>query len=778
MRRKVHGPTAGTLLPSGRLGPGMDSTEMQRDRFKPALFAGLILAALAAGCAAGSGGHGTLPGTPATAVDARHRQRVGATLRIHIPADVHRRRKHRGASYVSPNMQSLTVGVTLVTASPWPSMPPQTLAVNTPAPCIIAGGSGGYTCTFAVKAYVGKNIFTFNEYASKSPSPQDTPLGTLTTGETTVASGASLNFVLEGVVNRVLLAVPDPESSTNPNSEPIPIGAPTTFPLAVNPEDASGASIATDTFSSPITIQVSSLAAGVSLALNKQCAGDTTSAAKVTLNCAADLNQVSVAYDGTAASSGTAYVDTASIVASPQASPSPQPAIVALASNIVATELLPPPTGFTTPYVDFSNISIDPSTGKLVFAVTYNSTNPTMVEFDPANPSAATSAALGFTVTGLTVDTTGNIWTNDGSNSQLHCFAGIAASPVSVNISDSAGTITPPQIIEDGSGNIWYTGQDESEYPAAGFFPASCSNATQVAQFQYGNYLENPYSLALAAPSGGNPGVVITAGGPPAVPNLYTLYTNSAPSPPPTLSWPMNDYPAGIVNDPSYNLYAGTGTSTDGIINQIASGSNTLGVLETLQPDTDPYGIAQFSGTHSTPQSLLVEDDEYTGAILTSPATTTAEPLELVPPNGWTCGPVAYDKKGGAWEVCAQVDGSLWAYRLAVTSTWSALPNAFVASFSAYNSVLTVAETSGNDSSPFTVTSNTNPSVLATGTPWPATPAFPHAIPIAVETPGSTTLTIVDKHGRTQQLAITVSPSGVQPSIRRHHRHPKGFTHI
>ena len=167
----------------------------------PTLFLALAIAAIAAGCSGGGGSVPTSPGAP-TGTAAHRRAPVGAVLRIHIP----RKHKHRGrgAAYVSPNMLALTVAVQQVTASPWPALPLQTLVVNTPQPCVPAGG--GLNCTFTVKAYVGKNVFTFNEYATKNPKPQDTPLGTLTTGAEKVTSGGSgLNFTLDGVVNQIEL---------------------------------------------------------------------------------------------------------------------------------------------------------------------------------------------------------------------------------------------------------------------------------------------------------------------------------------------------------------------------------------------------------------------------------------------------------------------------------------------------------------------------------------------------------------------------------------------
>jgi hypothetical protein len=732
----------------------------------PTLFATLIFAAAAAGCSGGA--KGTLPPAPgnpaATNENAARKHRTGATLRIQIPP-APRRHRH-GANYVSPSTQSMTVLVQEVTASPWPSIPLQTLVVATPKPCVEATG-GVRTCTFAVKAFVGKNVFTFNQYASKNPSPQDTPLATLTSGVTKVTNGTpQLDFTMQGVVASVLVDVPDPESTHDPaaaNTEAIPIGSPTSFPLMLAAHDSAGNIIAADTFSSPITVTVSPANSGVKLALVKQCTGDTATPTSVTMQCADDLTQLSIAYDGTVTQTGSnSYVDTATVVASPQlASPSPHPAIVALSSNVIAYELVPAP--FPSPQPSVSNVSLDPVSGKLVFAYTFSGVNPTFVEFDPANPAAAPAThSIGFGVGFLIFDATGHLWTNDQTSPALHCFTSISATGATVDVSDVNGAVNNAIIAPDASGNIWYSGLDVSLYPSAGFFPGSCTAGSQSAQFLINAADEAPYGLALAQPSGGNAAIgMVTSGN-----NFFTMNTATAASPTPAAVWPVGEYPQGLVNDKAYNIYgASSGTP---VVNKIAAGTANIQTLVNLPPGSYPYGIDQFSGTQSTAQALALFDDAYDAGVFINPAATSTEPLEM-PMQGYTCDAIGFDKNGSAWMICQNDDGSIWAKRMVVTSTWNPLFGSYVVC-SPFTAILDVPESSSVSQAPFTITANTNPAVIATATPFPGN--YPHEIPVVINSAGTTTLTIADKNGRTAQITTTVANYSCSRPRPHHRRHP------
>jgi hypothetical protein len=747
-----------------------------------ALFAALAVAAIGAGCSGSPAGPTSLPSTMnGASVESAASKRVGATLSIKVP----RRPKHhgRGAKYVSAFTESLTVEVQKVTASPWPSLTQQTLVVATPAPCTeIAGGA--LICTFNVKAYVGKNVFTFNEYAQKSPGPQDTPLATLASGVTHVgADTPSLSFTLEGIVNKVVLSVPDPESTLTPvtaNTQPIPIGSPASFPLEISAQDAAGGTIATNDFASPITVSVGTGSApGITLALAQKCDGDASTPSKVTLTCASDLNGVTVKYDGTVTASGAfSYKDRASISASPQPGTPAVPAAVALTTNSISYQLLPPPAS-SAPSIDISNLALDRVSGKLVAGVSYNNVNPVLVEFDPANAAGAVSVPLGFAVFNVFVDSSEKIWTDDGSSNTMHCFTNISAAPSSLSLNDTYGDeVYDPDITQDASGNIWYAGEaysDGGNQPATGFTTADCSSRSIVAEYLYGSDNGYPYSLALAKPNP-LPGVLVPASAYGGVASLYAMDTSvPGASPQPVAAWPSGQAPEAFANDPSYNVYAGTTTSSNySIVNKIAAGSTSIQTLLSLPPESRAYGMSQYSGTGATAQALLPQDDEYVGGALITPVAATTEPLELPVPFAWGACSTAFDKNGGVWAVCSRTDGSIWATHTIVTSHWSASPNGVVLESSALDFLIAVPELGAN-SAPFTVTANTNPSVIATGTPWPASPSFAHEIPMEIANTGTSTLTIQDKNGRKQNLTIQVvqgqGPIQIHRQPRRHWPH-------
>ncbi len=475
---------------------------------------------------------------------------------------------------------------------------------------------------------------------------------------------------------------------------------------------------------------------------------------------------MTIAYDGTVTQTGAnAYVDAATVAASPQlASPSPQPARVALASNALSYQLVAA-GGTPAPIVNTSNVALDPVSGKMVFAYTSGGTNPTFVEFNPASPAAPpATASVGFNIGFLIFDASGHLWTNNETSSTLQCFTSISAASATFAISDAFGTISNPVIATDNSGNVWYSGLDQSGYPSIGFFPRSCAaGSPQQAQFVINSADETPVGLALAQPPGGHAAVGMVTNG--YSYSYYTASTATAATPTPATSWPINEYPGGLVNDNSYNIFAASrGTAA---VNKIAAGTTTVQTLLSLAPGSAPNGLDQYSGTQPAAQALALSDINYDAGVFVSPVGASTEPL-VIPITG-NCGPVGFDKNGGAWTFCHRGDGSIWANRMVVTSTWNPLLTSFDGCGPA-SVVLGVPESSSSTShAPFSVVANSNPSVIAVATPFPGN--YPHEIPLTVNGTGTATLTIADKYGRTESVTVSdvsVSCSGRLPR-RAHH---------
>jgi hypothetical protein len=210
-----------------------------------------------------------------------------------------------------------------------------------------------------------------------------------------------------------------------------------------------------------------------------------------------------------------------------------------------------------------------------------------------------------------------------------------------------------------------------------------------------------------------------------------------------------------------------SGQTASGALEEVAAGSTTLASLLPYIPGAYVDSIAQYSGSHSTAQALLGYDGNNDNAVVVGPVASTTEPLEATLTNVSNCGPSGFDANGGAWVICSQSDGSVWAYHPVITSTWSVLPQTYYYSYQTGTAILPLPETGNNG--PFTVTNNPSPGVVATGTPFPGPSSFPHALPIQLNGGGTDTLTIADKNGRTANVTFTVIQE--TDSRRRHHRH-------
>jgi hypothetical protein len=730
----------------------------------------LFATALAVGCSGGGGGGGTslggvLPTIPP--VSSPDPGKVGASLTFHIPARTKSAlRRGRTSHYISPNTASLTVLVGRVTGSPWPSpLPLQLLVVATPSPCS-GTPETGLTCSFAVQAYVGQDTFVFNTYQVAHPGPHDIPLSTYASGITTVSGRPSpLVFTLEGVVQSITLAVPSPESSNAPLTADLPIGTPATFPLVVTPKDASGAAILIDTFASPISLSVAP-AAGIGLKLASPCPGNPgpTSGAKITLVCGNELAGVTVTYDGSLTpAAGGGYVDSATIVAAPQPGTAAQPpATVALESVLRAYPMA------TSQDVFSESLAFDSATGDMLVAADTIGSAGLLVAFNPETPATDTTLPLAYSPLTLLVARSNHIWIGEQYPSQgLNCYTGFGAPPAFVSTTGGGNPVFPTATVEDAAGNVWWTGSDGTGAIWTGFVADAANCHVTATSNAVTGIAAIPYYLSgiAAAP----PGVLIGANQPSSPSNvaLYQVSTATASSPNP-VNLGSTYYSGSFVNDAALNVYAFFGASESfpnatPVFVQIPAGSTTPKVIASMPPNDFVGNLAQFSGAGTTAAQLAGEDGEFAGMELYNLVTSAGLVIPFSLPQGY-CDGIAYDASGLAWEGCSSPLGTgFTVYNPVLTSTWAVAPVAFRTSTEPQTEVLAVLQ-KGADSSPFTVTANSNPAFVTVQPSWPG---FTHDIPIQLNLrTGSASLTVVDKNGRSQ--TVTISNAIPPPPDLRH----------
>ncbi|HET9095182.1 MAG TPA: hypothetical protein VFN37_00860 [Candidatus Baltobacteraceae bacterium] len=191
----------------------------------------MTIFALAA-CAGGGGG----PAVPSGG-SAQHPS--SAVFSISIPA----RSTARSPGYVSPNTQSLTIGVNGAAPSVTQNV------TSSSGGCTSSGTSaasgGGITCSVTVSAPVGSDTFTVTLYSGTNAGGAKLATGSVTA--TIGSAPTSVDITLDGVVDSVLIGLG--------NSMPT-AGSATTIAVTVMAKDASGATIISPGGYSPaITLQ-------------------------------------------------------------------------------------------------------------------------------------------------------------------------------------------------------------------------------------------------------------------------------------------------------------------------------------------------------------------------------------------------------------------------------------------------------------------------------------------------------------------------------------------
>lgn len=755
-----------------------------------------VLGVVAAGCG-GGGKSGIVPSlgpnggpgsnTPTTA------KTTHATISFYVPPA--NKQASRKPLYISPNTQAFGVLV-LPYVTPLPSPVPtagiQIFPVTTPSPCAAASG-GGLTCTFNVTAPVGTDVFIVAAFASTSPPPNAGPLSAYVSGPIAVSlspsPGASpLGFTLNGVVNSVavnVVATPTPPTVEPPNTDIFTVGVPTSAPIAITAYDSSGNAImsdATTPYYNPIVIQVSpapqTTPNGLTLSLvSSSACGSIASGGTAQINCAGDLDNVQVTYDGTPRPDASDHLlDAYSVYSTTAPNPTPSPANFVLASNI-ENATLAPSAGLMSSGLLLRN----PTSGQFVYMVD-TTIGWEFGTFDPAT-SVSTSPVQMTTASSImsaAVAPNGDVWVDD--NGPLDCYTPGNGSAVVSGlypvVQGSGDAIYPTAITIDSAGNLWYAGYDNVTTPQmyAGYFNVSQGCISTIPspiteQFTLGGDTADYNPTMTALPSGG----VAMATGTYYASGVYVMQTTSASSLiPPVLSPQPFSY--GITGDNAGNVYVGFQFSSGGglpDIEKLAAGSSTLSTLlaDPPAPSPPPFpqpepsgGLTAFSASGAADR-MIYADSGYAALGVVESVASSPMPILVGLPNAASVYGAAFNKNGGEYALNSDGVGNLNLTRLLPTRTWSVANLSIGTRCNTTLALLTVLER--GDSGPFTVSI---PPANGTATQFPGAD---HDFLLSLTLGGSFAATVTDAHGRTETFNVTTTGSSFcglahRPAV--HHR--------
>ena len=661
-----------------------------RLRLALAIFA---LALFAAACG-GGGKSGVVPalGGNTSGGNQPNVKTANATIVLDIPAPG--RQVSRRPLYISPGTQSLGVLVVPATSTETPTPTNLTIfPVATPSPCAAASG-GGYTCTLTVTAPIGNDNFFVGAFATASPAANAVPLSQYAALDITVsaspAPGATpLTFILDGVVYDVVLTVPSPDPGNTPNTQVFPAGvAVAPLPLGITAYDSSNTPIltnVTNTFATPIAIAPSPAGEGVSLSLNGATCS-TSSGGSVSIGCAADLNHVEFAYDGTPRPDANDHIiDTFTIAAATQhVNPTPSPATVVLESNVLTYQI---PTVNYTQNAFLQTLA----SGQLLY-VTYTEGNALIGTFTPSTGVVGAPATLTVSSqdqvepSGVAVTSGNAVWVIDEYNypPALDCWTSLAggtASQSGIQLFDPTGEdqLYLAAIAVDNANNLWYVGYDQSTgQDYAGYFSATSACATPSstsATFTLSgdSYDSSPFITPLAS------GIVFNAGNGNGNAGLYTITTTSSSSITPVAAQLSGStYGGGVglgANGAAYAAFYSNDVNAD--LETMASGGTSLATLLDLVPTSAvneytayPYGLNVFSLNGVGDRVNYVDDDFQALGLIGNLQTTPTTMLDALP-NAFAAYQSTHSTNGGEFVIYQDESENLYIARALQTTTWN-----------------------------------------------------------------------------------------------------------
>ncbi|MGD0968787.1 MAG: hypothetical protein ABR949_10905 [Candidatus Aquilonibacter sp.] len=780
-----------------------------RIRLAFALFA---LAMFAAACGgggksgmlpnAGNSGGGTVPSSTKT---------TNAVIVLKIPAPG--QQVSRRPFYVSSGTESLGALVVSATSTETPSPTNLTIfPVATPSPCAAASG-GGYTCTLTVTAPIGVDNFFVGAFATASPNANAVPLSeyialNITVSASPAPNATPLTFTLDGVVYKVVLSVPSPDPSNTPDTQVFPAGvAVAAQPLGVTAYDASNTPILTnitDTFADPIVIAASPAADGIALSIN----GATCSSgggATVSIDCAADLNHVQFAYDGTPRPDANDHIiDTFTIsTTTQQVNPTPSPAHVVLSSNALSWQLGPNDSELYQGQLTLN------STGQFVYMATDGDGGNYVGTFDPSTQTVINNGTLNEVSypENFALDSSGTFWLADSGYGDLDCWPSVqsAASstppPQTIYPQTPGGdTIFVTAVAVDAANNVWYVGYDTDScdeecearhryqaesipstdpgFSYAGFFPAAACgsvNALQTASAFLTDDQNDDYPFVAPLNSGSGNGIFVASYIANSEGNGAYVITTSSSNVNPVTSQ-LNGGAAsgmGAAVDGAGTAYAAfyDGSTADiETVSTSGSAFNTLlGLPSTSGSPTPPVpiGLNVFSPTGGAADRIDYADQTFDTLGLVESVPASPMPLLAPLPNGAYPLWATHSSKGGEYVLGVDSSGNLDVARVIPTTTWSVPAAQFTSACSQVEGLLGIVER--GDRGPFTVTYNA-PTTL--NTPLPGTD---HDYLAEFSSASSLTATVQDAGGRTETypISIVTIPTECGIAHRPLHRGPR-----
>jgi hypothetical protein len=729
------------------------------------LFAPGLLFALALILAAcGGGGHTSVipvaTSTPAVTQSPGNLQSARTAMRLYVPPPAQQEAKHK--FYVSSGTQSFAIAALPASDPSPPTLSQvQVFPVATPSPCAAASG-GGLTCTFNVTAPVGTDVFYLAAFATASPGPSSEPLSSYVSGPVTVSlspapNATPLSFSMNGVVYTVAITVPSPDPSNTPNTQVLIAGvAASPLPLGITPYDASGNAILGGAFDGPLSIELTPTTMGVSfgLAASKCSPASSATATGVQIACAADLNGVTVAYNGTIAyDTNDNVLDRATITAN-QPAPSPTPAYVALAANVINYQINTTANAYQEIFLQAL------ANGNVAYMLPIFSSNPAVYGVLNPTTGAVTQIPLGTAAPAqFYTASDGSIWVADTTLNAITCFGPAGGNPqATITLTDPVpNALTPYALTIDGAGNLWYFGYDAvAAANYVGYFPATAacghpSGNSAVAQFQATSPYPESGSNTFMAPYASG-GVAIDEQGTGA---FYVATTSGITALNPGFSI-GNGFGGGVAIDGTSKTYAAFDNTSIAYLSTLPAGGSTLTQYLTL-PSSYPGALAGF-GPGSSFDRLAWSESYDGGALGVIEGVNGSSPLAslIVLPNPEFPQPfpnVVYSTSGDpliGYENLA--NATMAVSRAILTTTWS------VPVTTTQGGYFSIDER--GDSGPFTVTpAGTPPSCYTGVTPLTGTD---HVFNIGTNLSGSggtctVPLTIVDKNGRSQTVTISTN---------------------